>query len=291
MITEAKLYLSEKNIKRREPLYSANRAAKILGDIPIESLQIAHLEALRRTWHDGPLSPRTIESTISDLMTLYRHHTGNPLASGQRLQVPQPCPSGVSHNIINAIWPACSPWVRSWIALTLWSGLRLSDALKVLLRYRLQSWPETLVVVASKTGKTHSIPVPHWLKQIVTEGPYRFRAVSDFSRRALRQELRSAGETVGVPNLTPKHFRQEGITQWTIANASAGAVVHGSGLKILGHYVVQSALLEKVSSAVTMPACFGACTASPEKLMETFRRLDPQAQELISKTAERMAAG
>lgn len=107
----------------------------------------------------------------------------------------------------------------------------------------------------------------------------------------LRTELHSAGETIGIVHLTPKHFRQEGITQWTIANASAGAVVHGSGLKVLGHYVVQAALLEKVSAAVTMPSCFGACTASPEKLIDTFKKLDPQAQELISKTAERLAAG
>jgi hypothetical protein len=291
MINEAKSYLSEKKIRRREPLYSANRAAKILGDIPIESLQITHLETLRRTLSYGSLSPRTIESTISDLITLHRHYTGSHLQSGSRLQVPQPCPSGVNHDIINAIWPACSPWVRSWVALTMWSGLRLSDALRVLLKYRLQNWPDTLVVVASKTGKTHTIPVPLWLRKILTEGPYRFRTVSDFSRRALRNELRVAGETAGVPSLTPKHFRQEGITQWTIANASAGAVVHGAGLKVLGHYVVQAALLEKVSSAVTMPECFGACTVSSDRLMDTFRRLDPQAQELISKTAERLAAG
>lgn len=194
MITEAKRYLMEKQIKRREPLYSANRAAKVLGDIPIESLQSEHVDRIRQALQRGPLSPRTIESTVSDLATLYRYVTGTQLRIGSRLPVPQPCPAGVSHDVINAIWPICSPWVRSWIALTLWSGLRLSDALRVLLKYRLQQWPETLIVVASKTGKTHSIPVPRWLRQIVTEGPYRFRAVSDFSRRCSERSCIQLGK-------------------------------------------------------------------------------------------------
>ena len=291
MITEANRYLSEKQIRRREPLYSANRAARIIGDIPIESLNSEHIAQIRQSLSAGHLSPRTIESTVADLATLYRHFTGTALSAGNRLTVAQPCPSGVNYDIVDSIWPVCSPWVRSWMALTLWSGLRLSDAMSVLLRYRMQLWPETLVVVASKTGKTHTIPLPVWLRTILSAGPYRFRAVSDFARRQLRSELKTAGSTIGVMNLTPKHFRQEGITQWTIANASAGAIVHGCGLKVLGHYVVQAKLLQRVSSAVAMPSCFGASIASSERLMETFKKLDPQAQELISCTAERLAAG
>lgn len=291
MISEATKYLSLKCIKRREPLYSANRVASVIGDIPIESLQSEDLERIRNALLARLLSPRTIESTISDLLTLHRHFTGQSLQPGRRLAQTPLHPVGVDHRVIDLLWPECHPWVRSWIALTMWTGLRLSDSLRALLRYRLQLWPETLSVIASKTGKHHAIPLPVWLRSILADGPYRFRAVSDFSRRALRKELSTACRAVCVPELKPKYFRQEGITQWTIANASAGAVVHGSGLKVLGHYVVQSALLERVSPAVTMPSCFGAATTSPERLLETFKRLDPQAQELISRTAERLAAG
>lgn len=290
MISEATTYLSLKCIKRREPLYSANRVASVIGDIPIASLQSEDLERIRTSLLERSLSSRTIESTIADILTVHRHFTGHVLPPGRRLAQTPLHPVGVDHRVVDLLWPECHAWVRSWIALTMWTGLRLSDSMRALLRYRLQQWPETLSVIASKTGKHHAIPLPIWLRVILAAGPYRFRAVSDFSRRALRKELFTACRAAHVPELHPKYFRQEGITQWTIANASAGAVIHGSGLKILGHYVVQSALLERVSPAVTMPSCFGAATTSPEHLIETFTRLDPQAQELILRTAERLAA-
>lgn len=288
MISEAREYLSVKSIKRREPLYSATRAASIVGDIPIEIMQTSHLEEIRKSLQQRQLSARTIESTVSDLITLRRHFTGTQLSAGQRLSLTQLSPNGVDHKVIDLIWPECKPWVQSWIALTMWTGLRLSDSLHVLLRYRLQPWPETLSVIASKTGKHHAIPLPAWLRKIVTAGPYKFRAVSDFSRRQLRHELSSVCERCSVPCLKPKYFRQEGITQWTIANASAGAVIHGCGLKVLGHYVSQATLLSRVSRSVSMPECFGASLSSPEKLLDVFKLLDPEAQEILTATATRL---
>jgi hypothetical protein len=288
MISEAHEYLSVKNIKRREPLYSATRAASVIGDIPIGMLQSTHLENVRKSLQQKNLSVRTIESTVSDLLTLHRHFTGTQLASGRRLAMTPLNPVGVDHKLIDLIWPECKPWVQSWIALTMWTGLRLSDSLHVLLRYRLQAWPETLSVIASKTGKHHAIPLPAWLRKIVTAGPYRFRAVSDFSRRQLRYELFTVCDSMSVPRLKPKYFRQEGITQWTIANASAGAVIHGCGLKVLGHYVSQATLLSRVSMSVSMPECFGASSSSPEKLLDVFKLLDPEAQQILTATASRL---
>lgn len=288
MISESRQYLSNKSIKRREPLYSATRAASIIGDIPIGMLQTSHLEHIRKSLQQRHLSARTIESTVSDLITLRRYFTGIQISAGHRLALAQMNPNGVDHKVIDLIWPECKPWVQSWIALTMWTGLRLSDSLHVMLRYRLQPWPETLSVIASKTGKHHAIPLPIWLRKIVSAGPYKFRSVSDFARRQLRQELSAVSKRCSVACLKPKYFRQEGITQWTIANASAGAVIHGCGLKVMGHYVSQATLLSRVSRSVSMPECFGASLSSPEKLLDVFKQLDPEAQEILTATATRL---
>jgi len=289
MINEAAAYLAAKSIRRREPLYSATRAASVIGDIDIGDVSPEHLNEIRTELLKRALSPRTIESTIADILTLHRHFVGSSISAGKRLAQRQVMPVGVNHDIVDAIWPHCQEWLQSWIALTMWTGLRLSDSMRVLLRYRLTEWPETLAVIASKTGKQHVIPLPKWLRRIVHRGPYRFRAVSDFAKRAIRKEIADACENAAVTVVLPKYFRQEGITQWTIANASAGAVLHGCGLKVMSHYVATATLLQRVGPSVKLPSCFEASTDSTARLIESFKRLDPSAQGLIVDTAERLA--
>jgi hypothetical protein len=93
--------------------------------------------------------------------------------------------------------------------------------------------------------------------------------------------------------MTPKQIRQTSVTEWTRANATAGAIVHGSGLGVMAHYLDPLSVLESAAPRVRLPSCFGACTetASEDTLLSHFRRLDPAAQGLIAGTAERLAAG
>ena len=60
MIDEARQYLATRNIKRREPLYSANRFARHIGDIAADQVTTEHLNQLRVKLLATQLAVRTI---------------------------------------------------------------------------------------------------------------------------------------------------------------------------------------------------------------------------------------
>lgn len=293
MITEAKAYLASRNIVRREPLYSAHRLARHLGDLPASDITTEHLDQLRDKLRATKMSHRTIESTIADLITVISATIGFAPQRGKRLSIAKPRPHPVTTDSIDLIWPHCSPMLRSWISLTYWTGLRLSDGLRWMLYHKSTQIPEIVCVIASKTQTEHRFPVPGWLRQILVGGRYRFRTVSDFARRSIRCEIQSACVKAGVSVVSPKHFRQRSITEWTRANATAGAIVHGSGLGVMVHYLDPLSVLESAAPRVRLPRCFGACVGDRTEttLLTHFRRLDPAAQTLIAGTAERLATG
>ena len=293
MIEESVAYLAGRQIARREPLYSANRFARHMGDIPAAEVTTEHLDQLRICLQAVNLSPRTIETTIADLITVITAMTGTAPKSGRRIAAPRPRPQPVPLETINAIWPECSPSLQAWIAFAYWTGLRMSDTMRWLCEHKAKSFSSVITVIASKTRKEHCYPFPAWLAEIITNGPYRFRTVSDFAKRAIRCEINAACERASVGVVLPKHFRQRGVTEWTRANATAGAIIHGCGLGVLSHYLDPLSVLESAAPRVRLPACFGACTTedSEANLLSSFRRLDPAAQGLIAGTAERLAAG
>lgn len=291
MIDEARTYLCGRNIARREPLYSANRFARHMGDIPAHQVTTEHLDELRQRLLATRLSVRTIESTVADLITVITSVTGTMPPKGRKLLAQHIRPRPASIESIDAIWPHCSPSLRSYIAFSYWSALRQSDAMEWLRARRKSDIPRLIEHRASKTGKLHEIPMPSWLPPIIASGPYRFRSVSDYARKSIRAEIKAACIAAGVDSWSPKNLRQASVTAWSQSNAIAGRIIHGCGLGIMSHYIDPIAVLTAAMDRVRVPQSFGASSSPEESFLHSFRRLDPSAQTLIGTMAERLAAG
>lgn len=287
MIEEARQYLANRSIARREPLYSANRFARCVGDIPAANVTIEHLNEMRRKLVDAGLSNRTIESTVCDVITVVAFVTGKPPGKGDVLKVEAPDPQPVGVEEIDATFHHCEPEIRAYIAFGYWSALRMSDAIRWL--HAVKPTTETISIVASKTGKRHRFPYPQWLRSIVTACVFPWR-VTDFAKRTIRHKLAMACHKAGVAVWCPKELRQRGITEWSRANAMAGSLVHGTGMAgVLRHYIEPLSVLESAASRVRLPKCFGAVDQTGEEsLLCNFRRLDSAAQGLLVMTAERL---
>ncbi len=291
MIDEARQYLANRNIARREPLYSANRFARHMGDITADQVTTEHLNELRVRLLATKLATSTIESTIADVITVVTAVTGSMPQKGRKLIAPKVRPRPASTESIDAIWPHCSPSLRAFIALAYWSALRQSDAMTWLQWHKNRDVPPLIEHRASKTGKLHEIPMPSWLPPIVSEGRYRFRSVSDYARKSIRREIAAACTAAGVTRWGPKNLRQASVTAWSQANAIAGRIIHGCGLGIMDHYIDPMSVLTSAMDRVRVPAAFGAASSPEESFLTSYRRLDPSAQNLIGSMAERLAAG
>lgn len=288
MIREATEYLSGRSIVRREPLYSARRFARFVADIPAANVRAEHLDQLRLVMQSRGYRARTIETTVADILTVIHGVTGQSPGRGRRIPVPRPEPKPVPLSSIDAIWPHCAPWLRSWIAVTYWTGLRVSDSLRVC---NMPAPPECLRFQASKTGRNHVWPIPEWLRQWWPEF-FPLPKATDFNLRLLRKSIADACTAASVPHWHPQQLRQRSITEWSRANATAGAIVHGCGLGVLAHYVDPLSVLEAAAPRVRVPvAMLGSYQpASEDSLLSAWRRCDPQARELVTATAERMAS-
>jgi hypothetical protein len=292
VIPAAKAYLAAKRIIRREPLYSANRFVRLIGVVTPEEVTTIDLDRYRQICQGMSLSPRTIESSVSDLIAIVEHSTGRRPLPGQRMRLNHPEPSPVPISDVNAMWQHCCGWLKNWIVLTYWTGLRLTDGMDVLVRHGESMTGETINRSANKTRRRHCYPLPAWLPVIWTAARPPWQRSTDFWRKTLRHAITVACEQSGVPIWTPKQLRQRSITEWSRANATAGTIVHGCGLGVLSHYLDPLQILESAAPRVRLPECFGASAGSGEEsLVTSFRRCDPAAQSLIVGTAERLAAG
>lgn len=289
MIAEASLYLSTRSLVRREPLYSARRFARLISDIPAGEVGATDLNRLRDVMQSRGFAARTIESTVADLLTVIHAVTGREVSKGSRVHVPRPEPKPVPLSSLDAIWKHCEPWLQSWLAVTYWTGLRISDSIRAC-NGTLPA--ECLRFQASKTGRNHVWPVPQWLRSWWPE-TFPLPRATDFNLRTLRRAIAAACTAATVPLWHPQQLRQRSITEWSRANATAGAIVHGCGLGVLAHYVDPLSVLESAAPRVRVPASMlGTHQAAPEEsLLSAWRRCDPQARDLVTATAERMAAG
>lgn len=285
MIKEAKAYCSARRTVRKTPIYSANRFAKLIEDIPLTELCTEYLEQYRSRCGELKLSPRTIESSINDLLTVYRHATGKDLPAGSRLRRQRPVPDPMPLADIDSVWPVCDRWLQQWLVLSLPTCLRLSDCMA--LQLRLSGPVSPLRFTASKTGHSHVWPVPDWLRPWLDPVPLPFRAANDFAGKVLRSVLASACKKQGLPKWLPKHVRQRGITEWMRADGTAGKIVHGQGLGVLSHYCDPLTIIEPAASRVRLPEACGAGTL--EDIAVPFSRLDPHAQRLVRETILRFA--
>lgn len=272
---------------------SCRRFERITGiDDPVR-VSLTVIVAFRQAAMSMSLANDTIEKTVTDVMTIVRFVCGEIPEIGKRLPGKRPNPKPVPPDSLQLVFAAAEPWLKRWICLDYWTGARLSDSVDIFLAVSGPS--DTIAHEASKTGIHHVWPVSPWLQQWMTPVESPIRRNTEYFRKVLAWHIEGACVAAGCTGITSRNFRQRSITEWTRANATAGAIVHGCGLGVLAHYLDPLSVLESAAPRVRVPACFraGDCQTvdSEATLLAHFRRMDPAAQSLVSQTAERLSAG
>jgi len=285
----AKHYTAKNALSGRRYSYTATRFRKACGPIEVEDLTSSLLDQYREWSYSQGLRPATVEGSIKELLTLHFDATGIRLDPGQKRRVPRPVPEMPSLDQITAVYEQAPDWLQQYLALSYWTCLRIADCLRY--QRRLDGSVEVLRWTASKTGHSQAWPVPCWLRRHLRRKVQIPRGKEDnHLKRVLRRELRIAADSAGVPYFTPQHLRKKGLTEWSRSNAMAGAIVHGSGLGVLNHYVDPLTVLESAAPRVRLPA--GFANEEEREELESFpnllQRLDPEARDLVLATAQRL---
>lgn len=268
---------------------NCRRFERVCGRIAPDAITTEHLVQFRAKARDC-LSAVTIEKSITDVITIVAHVTGRKLPPGKRLKQPRPEPEPVDLDTLGAVFIHSVDWLRQWLVLSLWTGLRLSDA--VALQQTLPASGASLRWQASKTGHSHAYPLPDWLRQHCDRLQLPYTASENYSCRVLRAHLSAACIAAGVKYFHPHTIRQRSLTEWSRVNGTAGSIIHGCGLGVLQHYLDPLSVLESAAPRVRVPAVMlGSFQRidNEESLLCNFRRLDQSAQGLIADTAERLA--
>ena len=283
----AERYCTAHGLRRRTPIYTANRFRRLCGEISAEQLTAEHVEQFRAACKAAGLRPATIENGVTDLRCIVKHATGRDLPPGRRMRLPRPVPNPVTLSDLSAVYNEAPAWVRKYLAVQFWTTARVSDCLSLLTA----SPADELRWTASKTGAAHVCPVPIWLKRhLAMPAALPVGLSSGWLLKQLRRALTTACESAGVARFTPQQIRQRGLTEWSQSNAMAAQVIHGSGLGVMGHYVDPLAVLQSAAGSVRLPLAF--CTAeerAADDLPDIISRLDPDARSLLMETARRLA--
>ena len=290
IVDDAMRYCCARGITRKEPIYSANRFSRVFPEISSAAVTTDHFAEYRSKCLADGLSPTTIESSISDLQSVIEYVTKQRVSAGQRLRRRPPTPEPVPIQSIDACWPHASTWLRQWIAIVYWTGMRLADSIDFIASADL-STSASIHREADKTRKRHCWPVPAWLSVLLDSLEVRFHAATDYAAKRTRKAIAACCRVAGVPVWTPQHLRQRSVTEWTRADGIAGNLVHGRGLGVMDHYVDPLAVLESHQHKVRLPECFGAhdLADSEASMVLQFRQLDPEARQLVRLTIERLA--
>jgi len=290
ILTDAKAYCVRKDIAP-VPVYSAKRFVRLVGDTSAQEMTQRRLLDFVIAAKAESMPPNTIRGTVKDLITICKDAGNLLLRQCVQKQAPQPRPIPIES--IEAAWPFLAPWSCQWVALAYWTGLRHDDVTTMQLG-GIDCATESLRWQASKTGKGHVWPFPEWLRkhmQACKHLPY--KVANDNAQVIVRGELARVSTLGKVPAMFPQHMRQRSINEWTRANATAGAIVHGMGLGVMAHYLDPLGVLESAAPRVRLPKCFGGSESEDLEttLLFHYRKLDPAAKGLIAGTAERLATG
>ncbi|MBL8820583.1 MAG: hypothetical protein JNL58_31460 [Planctomyces sp.] len=262
LMQSMKQYMQECGITQGPAYHNARRFSRVLqekfGDLQIQQLTKEHFVEFRKLCLEKGLSHTTIEKTITDIGTCYRYLCDAPPNVGRRLRRRRPRPNPVPMETLERIWPYCPQWLRQWLALTVWTGARLSDGMRMQksLHDGGLSDGEFIRFEASKTGRVHLWPIPSWLKQWLKPVELPFGRINQHSARVHRAVLTAVCDKAGVPIFTPKQLRQRAISQWARADGAAGALIHGKTLGVLDHYVCHEDILNAAMPRVVMPDVF-----------------------------------
>lgn len=288
----AKKHVADNQLRGKTPIYSAARFVRFVGDVPAEQITTEHLTSYRQKCREQQLSAQTIESSIGNIVTILKFAAGVTIDAGRPLKKKPPEPKPAELDAIAAAFEKLPDWMQLWVMFTYWTGLRLADSITALRKYSGNEVGPTIRHRAAKTGRLQLWPAPKWLTAMMGKVQFPAELCLENMKKRVRAELKAACLAAGCSVWGPKNLRQRSITEWSRANATAGAIVHGCGLGVLAHYLDPLQILESAAPRVRLPECFGACTqaGAEDTLISNFRRLDPAAQSLIVGTTERLAA-
>ncbi len=275
-------YVRERGISRT-PIYSANRFARLIGDVPVSSIDDASLLQFRNLCEAEGLSTWTIKCGLKDLRTLVR-------AAGQdvrisKIRTPDPDPQPVPLGHIDAVWPFLKPWSQQWLALSFWTALRLSD---VILLQSVIRPGDRIEWEASKTKRRQRWPVPAWLKPLMEPVHCPYGKCPHNNKVIVRAELDRVSTLAGIPRFLPSQVRDASLTEWCRADARVGEILHGCRLGVIGHYVDPCDIIAPVGHRVRLPTCFDGGT-NTEDIGPVLAKLDPDAKRIVREMAVRLA--
>ena len=276
--------------------YSESRWLRLTG-VPLDQVRPEHFVQLRTAGLAAGLSPHSIEQTCQDVSLLTGVHRGKPLDR------PLPSPDVPTVQQVDAIyrhvsvaqwpvsrsWMSCSTkdWWQGWIVVAGFCGLRLRD-----LRAMTMDCVRARKLTASKTKKTHPLPISGFLHRHIQSLNATDKLFGTLPEKQLRRELQRIATAAGVPYVPPHGFRRFAVTQWSLANDLAGRIIHGEGLsRVMAHYVQPQAILDKWAPQVEVPASWltpkeraDAIRAETE-LLAHYRRASQDTRDALLRIA------
>lgn len=272
----------------RTIIFSANRFAKLVSDMELSEITREHLDLFISHATTLGLSPSTIRGTLKDIRTLMRDSECG--IKCPVVKVPDPEPEPTPLDDLSTIWPHCPAWLQQHLAITFHCCFRLADVI----RLQIEGVPadcKTIRLVANKTRKTHLFPVPNWIRPFLGPVELPFRVSNDWSQVIVRDAIAKACLASNVSVTFPRNVRQLGLTSWGSANGMAGQIAHdGKASAVMGHYINAFKVLESAMNRVVVPVAWRGVdhTTLEDSVIANFRRLDQQAQELVSNMTDRL---
>ena len=161
LISYAIQYTQDHALRSRTLLHNCTRFVNLVELDRIDQIDDAAISKFR-TLARQSLSVWTLEKTITDVCTVLRYAGRTDASPGRRLKRPRPLPQPISLAAIAATWSTAEPWLRQWIVVSYWTGLRLADAIRLQLQLTGDE-SDRMQLVASKTGHAQAWPLPDWL--------------------------------------------------------------------------------------------------------------------------------
>lgn len=286
IVEHAAEYCARKSIAKT-PLYNCKRFAAEIGNLEASAITQAEADQFVLNARKKNVPESTIRGTIKDVRTIVLDAGGLEIRNTVKKPKPDPKPCEIVD--IDAIWPWLAPWSCQLVVLKYWSCSRLEDCLK--LQLMADPAARSITWEAQKTGHRHRIPVPQWLRKWMEPVRLPYSKSNDHAQVIVRGELDRVCQIAKVPRILPSQIRDRGLTEWSKVSSDAGALLHGHGLGTRDHYVPALEILTAAMDRVRVPRAFGAAAAPEESFLNSYRRLDPNAQNLLGNMAQRLAAG
>lgn len=250
------------------------RWERVIGDLPARAIETEHFARFRDACEEQGLSNSSTEGSIKVVKILLRYAKDRGWIDalpifGKALPIEEPEVepatlkelsllfegADVAERIGKGIVPPRDAF-RAFLILEYWTGIRGQNLVADL------GWehvrPDCIRFQQSKTSKRHIFP----LHPIVTHALSLSHGMDDThvlglsSLQAVNNQLKRVCEHVGVRKMTSNHIREACFTQWTIADETAGKIVHGCGLpKVMQrHYLGRLQLLQAAGDQFAWPS-------------------------------------